>query len=71
MSSKDEMVRFKRDFKRVIIRAAPEDVYNRLKYKWNKFLRMLVELICGFNKRKCVEDDGSERKRLCWTKIEE
>lgn len=71
MSSRDEMVRFKRDFKKVMIRAAPTDVYERLKDKWNTFLRMLDDLIRGFDKRKCVEEDSSEGKRLCSTKFEE
>lgn len=71
ITSKDEMVRFKKDFKKVMIRAAPKDVYERLKDRWNKFLRMLDDLIRGFHKRKCVEKDSSERKRLCWTKYEE
>lgn len=63
-SSKDEMSKFKIDFKSSSHYVLVRDNFEK-RTKYDKFLRLLDDLICKFSKRKCIEDDNCGIKKLC------
>ncbi|KAG8191714.1 hypothetical protein JTE90_008779 [Oedothorax gibbosus] len=65
ISSRNKMIKFKEEFKERITWCCSKEELARNKDKLNKFLQLLDDFICGYDKRKCVEEgNSSPAKRL-------
>lgn len=64
LSSKDEVLKFKENFSGSSHYVLFRDNFEK-RQKYDKFLHLLDEFICGFSKRKCADDENCEVKRLC------
>ncbi len=71
ISSKNEMIKFKEEFKERITWCCSKEELAKTKNKWDKFFQLLDDFICGYNKRKSVEEgNSSPAKRLHSTEFE-
>lgn len=71
-SSKDEVIKFKEEFKELIIRRHSEEKLEREKGMWNKFFQLLDDLAQENNKKRSMEEGGSSpAKRLCSIEFKE
>lgn len=65
LMSKEEVIKFKKNFSKRSHHIFSSDDSKSRKMKLDKFFLLLDDLMCGFGKRKSVEDDHCEAKRLC------